>query len=327
MDETIDTGGEMSIDEAPFDTGYTDTTGENQNANIWNPDIGWVDANGNKVEVPVNYGMTPGEDSTSSFGGSFDTADPKFSFDKYVSGDYQYDPSSTNLGNAIAGIIGKVGTSAFNTMKSNFTDKNGNTNWARLATVGGGLLGLLGSNSSWSQPKIQKTGYQGGIPTLTAVRERVPGTYDPNRRAGSAGQQYFTDTQYASPSDVATAKAAAAEQAKQLEAQNKANPAQQSKPVAQYAAGGLANLAKGKYLSGSTDGMADQIPATIGTNQPAKLSHGEFVIPADVVSHLGNGNSDAGAQRLYSMMDKVRKARTGNVRQGKQINPNKFMPG
>jgi hypothetical protein len=50
------------------------------------------------------------------------------------------------------------------------------------------------------------------------------------------------------------------------------------------------------------------------------------VVPADVVSHLGNGNSEAGAQRLYSMMDKIRKARTGTTKQGKQINPNKYLP-
>lgn len=56
------------------------------------------------------------------------------------------------------------------------------------------------------------------------------------------------------------------------------------------------------------------------------MSHGEFVIPADVVSHLGNGNSDAGARRLYEMMDRIRKARTGTTKQGKQVNPNKFMP-
>ena len=82
-----------------------------------------------------------------------------------------------------------------------------------------------------------------------------------------------------------------------------------------------------RYLQGGTDGMADKIPAKIGKDQPAALSHGEFVIPADVVSHLGNGNSDAGAKKLYSMMDKIRKARTGNKKQGKKINPDKFMPG
>jgi hypothetical protein len=91
-----------------------------------------------------------------------------------------------------------------------------------------------------------------------------------------------------------------------------------------YADGGMA---KGRYLQGGTDGMADEIPAQIGQNQPAALSHGEFVIPADVVSHMGNGNSDAGAKKLYQMMDKIRMARTGNKKQGKKINPDKFMPG
>ena len=92
------------------------------------------------------------------------------------------------------------------------------------------------------------------------------------------------------------------------------------------AQGGLASVApQGMYLGGPTDGMADQIPATVDNRQPAALSDGEFVIPADVVSHLGNGNSDAGATQLYGMMDRVRKARTGSTEQGKQINPNKFL--
>jgi bisphosphoglycerate-dependent phosphoglycerate mutase len=90
--------------------------------------------------------------------------------------------------------------------------------------------------------------------------------------------------------------------------------------------GGIA-MAKGRYLQGSTDGMADEIPSSIDGNQKAALSHGEFVIPADVVSHLGNGNSDAGADKLYQMMDRIREARTGTKQQGKKINPDKFMPG
>lgn len=96
--------------------------------------------------------------------------------------------------------------------------------------------------------------------------------------------------------------------------------------VQQAAQGGLMNLAKGRYLNGATDGMADKIPANIEGTQPAALSHGEFVIPADIVSHLGNGNSESGAQRLYDMMDRIRKARTGSPKQGKQINPDKFLP-
>jgi hypothetical protein len=88
--------------------------------------------------------------------------------------------------------------------------------------------------------------------------------------------------------------------------------------------GGIA-MAKGRYLRGGTDGMADKIPSKIDGDQEAALSHGEFVIPADVVSHLGNGNSDAGAKKLYQMMDRIREARTGNKEQGKKINPDKFL--
>jgi hypothetical protein len=94
------------------------------------------------------------------------------------------------------------------------------------------------------------------------------------------------------------------------------------------AQGGIMGLAHGgRYLQGQTDGMADKLRTSIDGKQPAALSHGEFVIPADVVSHLGNGNSDAGAKKLYQMMDKIRQARTGTKKQGKQINPDKFMPG
>ena len=72
--------------------------------------------------------------------------------------------------------------------------------------------------------------------------------------------------------------------------------------------------------------MADQVPATIGGEEPARLSDGEFVVPADVVSHLGNGNSQAGSEQLYSMMDRVRKERTGTTMQGAQINPMQQLP-
>lgn len=89
--------------------------------------------------------------------------------------------------------------------------------------------------------------------------------------------------------------------------------------------GGIADA--GRYLQGKTDGMADKIPSSIDGEQPAALSHGEFVIPADVVSHLGNGNSDAGAQKLYEMMDRIRQARTGTKEQGKEINPDEFTGG
>jgi len=101
--------------------------------------------------------------------------------------------------------------------------------------------------------------------------------------------------------------------------------------IKRMAQGGIASTldyaAGGKLLSGAGDGMSDSIPAVIQGSKPqrAALADGEFVIPADVVSHLGNGSTKAGAQHLYTMMDKIRKARTGNPKQGKQINPHKFL--
>ncbi len=84
--------------------------------------------------------------------------------------------------------------------------------------------------------------------------------------------------------------------------------------------------ARGGYLDGAGDGMSDSIPASIEGSQPARLADGEFVVPADVVSHIGNGSSKAGAKRLYAMLDRVREARTGTKKQGKEINPKKYMP-
>ena len=94
--------------------------------------------------------------------------------------------------------------------------------------------------------------------------------------------------------------------------------------------GGIAALAKGglppRYLRGGGDGMSDSIRASIEGKQEARLADGEFVVPADVVSHLGNGSSNAGAKRLYSMMDRVRRSRTGKARQAPEVNTRRLMP-
>jgi hypothetical protein len=247
----------------------------------------------------------------------------------------------------IGGMLRKLGQTAANKLVKSFTQPNGSTDWRSVAAAAGGLYGLYRS-----QQKPEKTGYQGGIPKYEAVREKVANTYDPDRRPGSTAQDYFSSTKFVAPEGAEAARTAAKEEAVGLEALNKANPARQARPVLQagaekkeaeksevkpassvikdvpvskYASGGIAEMAKGRYLAGATDGMADKIPARIGGKQEARLSHGEFVIPADVVGHLGNGNSEAGAQRLYAMMDKIRKARTGTTKQGKQINPDKFL--
>ena len=82
----------------------------------------------------------------------------------------------------------------------------------------------------------------------------------------------------------------------------------------------------GRFLSGGGDGMSDSIRANIDGTMEARLSDGEFVIPADVVSGLGNGSSDAGADRLYTMMDRVREERTGTTKQAPEINARSTMP-
>lgn len=262
--------------------------------------------------------------------------------------------SSSAANTALAWVtknLGSTAASAFSKMLAN-----------PGATVGTALAAakmLSGGNA------VQTGGYNKAIPKYEAVREQIQYN-DPNRRPGEAGRQYFTDTQYAPQGNAAPAQAAAAAQKQGILAayQPKAAPAAATAtpyvapweraqaaapqtpapaaasgviaalPVPQYqgtqamAQGGIAGMAHGgRYLAGNSDGMADEIPTSIDGKDPAALSHGEFVIPADVVSHLGNGNSEAGAEKLYSMMAKIRKARTGTEKQGKEIDADKFMPG
>ena len=104
----------------------------------------------------------------------------------------------------------------------------------------------------------------------------------------------------------------------------------EGKMVNGMASGGISSLGGysdgGRMLKGPGDGMSDSIPGVIAGRQPARLADGEFVVPADVVSHLGNGSTDAGAKRLYGMMDKVRKARTGKKKQAPAVKADKYMP-
>lgn len=165
-------------------------------------------------------------------------------------------------------------------------------NWQEiLALLVGGAAGASGASSP------RPVGWQGTVQKRPMTRQVMPQTIgsDPNRRPGAYGKRYFGDATFGAPQ--------------------------------QLAAGGIAALPRtGYYLGGSTDGMADDVPANIDGQREAALSHGEFVIPADVVSHLGNGNSEAGAMQLYKMMERIRRARTGNPEQGRQVNPDQFLP-
>jgi hypothetical protein len=140
-----------------------------------------------------------------------------------------------------------------------------------------------------------------------------------NPQGGLYPQGMIDKTQYATP----TQRPASAEMITDAPAYERSNPMLMAK-------GGIADLGGysdgGRMLKGPGDGMSDSSPGVIANKQPARLADGEFVVPADVVSHLGNGSTDAGAKRLYAMMDKVRKARTGKKKQAPAVNMSRFLP-
>jgi hypothetical protein len=146
---------------------------------------------------------------------------------------------------------------------------------------------------------------------LADVQSRYQAALGPNagiaRRPGSGGVTYFSPMVYTPQAAAAPAAAPAA-------------PVVQPNPTIQdtYAEGGIASLGGysdgGQLLRGPGDGVSDDIPATIGDKQPARLADGEFVVPARIVSELGNGSTEAGARKLYAMMDRIKKARRKSMK-------------
>ena len=145
---------------------------------------------------------------------------------------------------------------------------------------------------------------------LADIQSRYQAAMGPNagiaRRPGSGGVTYFSPMVY-------TPQAAPAAPTAPV-TPTPANPI--IEPT--YAAGGIASLGGysdgGQVLRGPGDGVSDDIPATIGGKQPARLADGEFVVPARIVSELGNGSTEAGARKLYAMMDRIRKARSKSLK-------------
>ncbi len=230
-----------------------------------------------------------------------------------ASGIPAWDAALTKAASGVPSWLAKAGTTALKAFEKNPLGMIA----AGASLLGGDALGGGGGGGA---------GGGSNMPinmNLRAQRELLPQPeYKPYSGEAVMGRQFFSPVTYSN-------QAAAPETPVNPEPIMDVGPAKKGDG---NAAGGLLELARGgralppRYLRGETDGMADKIPSSIDGRQPAKLSHGEFVIPADVVSHLGNGNSDAGAKVLYKMMDRVRQARTGNKKQGKQIKPEKFMP-
>jgi hypothetical protein len=147
------------------------------------------------------------------------------------------------------------------------------------------------------------------------IQSRYQAAMGPNagmaRRPGSGGVTYFSPMVY-TPQGAAPAAAA------QTAPAAATAPAPFAVDSSTYAAGGMAHGGLGSLghysdgghlLKGPGDGVSDSIPAMIGDKQPARLADGEFVIPARIVSEIGNGSTDAGARKLYAMMDRIQKAR------------------
>lgn len=164
--------------------------------------------------------------------------------------------------------------------------------------------------------------------TYTApVVAPIPTTnnYDPTilaqyQAANPYAQAYNPNTQTYSAATPTQAEYDAFVQA-QEEAKNRANQFDLGFGAFGYAEGGLSSLGSysdgGQLLKGPGDGVSDHIPAQIGERQPARLADGEFVVPARIVSELGNGSTDAGAKRLYAMMDRVQSKRKKSMGKGK----------
>lgn len=243
-------------------------------------------------------------------------------------------PSNTNGSS-------KPDATIWDKVKDKFSDGKGGTDWAKVidglskgigagANLYGSIKGIRDliqhpdGAPNPQQPTIPQMSFNRGLRALPAGNGKglylSGGSFTPKAAAGG----YMADIQQqGQPQQMG--------QVQQVGGlPDPSQFANMSPPVGVgYAAGGgiRALGAPTHYLKGSTDGMADEVPAVIDGHQPARLAHGEFVWPADVVSHIGNGNSDAGAKKLYQAMANIRKARTGNSAQGKQINPDKFLPG
>ena len=202
----------------------------------------------------------------------------------------------------------------------------------QMAAFGGlgALLNKLSGGGGGSQAPV---GYQGGIPKYTITRAQTPMSQQrpAGYRPGQGGITYFTPTQYTKQESATSAPAtpetpAASESA--LTEPPKLTPEQIGIYAASggYMPGGIAMLAGGRYLRGPGDGVSDSIPAKFEkSGQPARLADGEFVIDARTVSEIGHGSSEAGARKLYAMMDRVHKARR-TAKRGKPSGADKFLP-
>jgi hypothetical protein len=198
-----------------------------------------------------------------------------------------------------------------------------------------GVKNLMSSDKAVAKAATEAFKPHFGRGTGYATMMGVTGTMDLD--AQEAQLEAARAANQIAEADYARMKARIAEARRRAEDAVRANPyrfAMGGMPLAMKGApenelnpyGGMARGGVPRFIDGEGDGMSDSVPAMIDGQQPAQLADGEFVIPADVVSHLGNGSTKAGAKQLYAMMDRVRQARTGTEQQGREIVPTKYTP-
>jgi len=253
-----------------------------------------------------------------------------------VNPDGTANPTPFNFGNVLKGLTDILG---------------GTSSLGKLGSVigAGGLYSLL-NNMMGGGSGTTTAGYRGGIPAYTATRTQTP--YAQQRpegyRPGQGGITYFNPIQYqylgknltapivGAPAPASEpAPAPASEQSGGGDGMAAGGDVDLRNQIAaefdrydSFAQGGIASLAEGggRFLRGPGDGVSDSIPARFDkSGQPARLADGEFVVDARTVSELGNGSSEAGARKLYKMMDQVHKARR-KAKRGEPSGADKFLP-
>ena len=179
------------------------------------------------------------------------------------------------------------------------------------------LLAMIAKQQGGSGKSASQEATQPKMPILAASREMTPYAAPGEKgytRPGAGGKTYFSDVQYKADGGAIQSQPFNPGQTNYKNPYSPPDPAPVVMPTIYKAAGGgIGDLGGysdgGRLLKGPGDGVSDSIPAKIGQSRPARLSDGEFVIPARIVSELGNGSTEAGAKKLYAMMDRVKKAR------------------
>lgn len=225
------------------------------------------------------------------------------------SGNASWDFQFTDLGKLLKSLGGDVSSGDALKAFQSMLGSGGAGSFLASAGINALLNRLSGGN------KPAPVGYQGGIPQYTVERTQTPIAQQrpAGYRPGQGGITYFNPIKYTPTGKDLAAPVAPTPTPTPAPQDTETISAAQGGAMS----GGIAMLAKGRYIQGNGDGVSDSVPAQfVGSRRPAALSDGEFVFPARIVAELGNGSNKAGAKKLYAFMDRV-EARAKSAKRGK----------